>query len=56
MNNDMNDSKKFLNEEFTEKEKKLIRILREISYGEAKITVQDKQPIRIKEITKSIKL
>lgn len=52
----MNDRKSSLNEGLTEKEKRLIRILREINYGEVKIVVQDKQPVRIEEVKKSIKL
>jgi hypothetical protein len=54
--NSINDRKRNLNEGLTEKEKKLIRLLREIDYGEVKIVVQDKQPVRIEEVTKSIKL
>lgn len=45
-----------INENLTEKEKNLIRILREMDYGEVKIFVQDKQPVRIEEVRKSIKL
>lgn len=45
-----------LYEKLTEKEKKLVKILREIDYGEVKIFVQGKQPVRIEELTKSIKL
>lgn len=56
MINSINDRKRNLNEGLTEKEKKLIRLLREIDYGEVKIVVQDKQPVRIEEVTKSIKL
>lgn len=43
-------------EKLTEKEKKLVRILRGIDYGEVKIIVQGNQPVRIEELTKSIKL
>ncbi len=50
------EKKNSLPERLSEKEKKLIRILREIDYGEAKIVVKDKQPVRIEEVTKSIKL
>ncbi|WP_242844205.1 DUF2292 domain-containing protein [Caloranaerobacter azorensis] len=39
-----------------EREKKLIEMIREIGYGEIRIIVQDKQPIRIEELKKSIKL
>ncbi len=45
-----------LDEKLTEKEKKLIRIIREINYGEIKVVIQDKQPVRIEEVKKSIKL
>lgn len=44
------------NEALTDKEKKLIQVLRKIDYGEVKIFVQDKQPVRIEEVIKSIKL
>lgn len=40
----------------SEKEKKLIELIRDTEYGEIKIIIQDKQPIRIEEIKKSIKL
>ncbi|MBF8982530.1 DUF2292 domain-containing protein [Lutibacter sp. B2] len=39
-----------------EKEKKLIELIRNIEYGDLKIVVQDKNPIRVEEIKKSIKL
>lgn len=44
------------NDKLSEKEKKLVRILRGIDYGEIKIIVQGNQPVRIEELTKSIKL
>ncbi|MCR4435143.1 MAG: DUF2292 domain-containing protein [Clostridiales bacterium] len=40
----------------TEKEEKLIRIIRDTGYGEVRIVVQDKQPVRVEELKKSIKL
>ena len=40
----------------TEKEKKLLEIIRATEYGEIKITIQDKQPVSIDELKKSIKL
>ncbi|NLL57013.1 MAG: DUF2292 domain-containing protein [Firmicutes bacterium] len=46
----------FADEVLTEKEKNLIRILREINYGEVVILVQERQPVRIEEVKKSIKL
>lgn len=52
----INNRKNNLNGELTEKEKKLIQIIREVDYGEIKILVQDRQPVRIEEVTKSIKL
>ncbi|MCT4620799.1 MAG: DUF2292 domain-containing protein [Marinisporobacter sp.] len=39
-----------------EKEKKLINLIRSTEYGEIRIIVQDKYPIRAEEIKKSIKL
>lgn len=43
-------------EPLSEKEEKLIELIRSIGYGEIKIIVQAEQPIRIEEIKKSIKL
>ena len=40
----------------TKQEENLIRILREIAFGEARIVITDGRPIRIEEIKKSIKL
>lgn len=40
----------------SDREKKLIELIRDTEYGEIKIIIQDKQPIRIEEIKKSIKL
>ena len=40
----------------TKQEETLIRILREIEFGEARIVITDGRPIRIEEIKKSIKL
>jgi len=40
----------------TEREENLIRLIRNIEYGEVKIIVQNKQPIRVEEVKKSIKL
>ena len=40
----------------TEKEKKLIELLREIRYGEIHLYMADGQPVRIEEVKKSIKL
>lgn len=56
MFNHGNERKSRFNELLTEKEKRLIEILREIKYGEIVILVQDRQPVRIEEVKKSIKL
>jgi len=42
--------------ELSEKEKKLIELIRSTGYGEIRITVQDGQPIQVEEVKKSIKL
>ena len=42
--------------ELTEREKKLIRLIRELGFGELSIFVADGQPVRAEEIKKSIKL
>ncbi len=39
-----------------EKELKLIRHIRNVEYGEINVIIQDKIPIRIVELRKSIKL
>ncbi len=56
MADSINSPKCNLNESLTEKEKKLILLLREIDYGDVKIFVQDKQPVRVEEVTRSIKI
>ena len=40
----------------TEKEKKLIELLRQIPFGEVHVHMADGQPVRVEEIKKSIKL
>lgn len=40
----------------TEKEKKVIELIRSTGYGELKIIIQGQEPVRIEEVTKSIKL
>ncbi len=40
----------------TEKERKLIQLLREIRFGEVHLHMADGQPVRIEEVKKSIKL
>ena len=47
------DNNKFLP---TEKELKLLEFIRNTEYGEIRIIVQERKPIRIEEIKKSIKL
>lgn len=42
--------------QLTEKEEKLIRLIRELEYGEILLHVADRQPVRVEEIRKSIKL
>jgi hypothetical protein len=39
-----------------EKEKNLIRMIRNIEYGEIRVIIQDKTPIRVEELKRSIKL
>lgn len=52
MDENVNCSQLVLNE----KELNLIKLMREIAYGEIKIVVQDKVPIRVEEFKKSHKL
>ena len=40
----------------TEREEKLLQLIRELKFGEIHIYVADGQPVRIEEIKKSIKL
>ncbi len=47
----------FLKEEnLDEKERKLLKIIREIGFGEIKVIINEGKPIRIEELKKSIKL
>lgn len=39
----------------TDKEKKLIKLIRELGYGELKIFVTDGAPVRAEEVKQSIK-
>ena len=41
--------------QLTEKEEKLIRMIRELKFGEVHIYIADGQPVRAEEIKKSIK-
>lgn len=40
----------------TEREQKLIRLIRELGFGEIHVYVADGQPVRVEEIRKSVKL
>lgn len=40
----------------TEKEKKLVEMIRDMEFGEINIIVPNKEPIRVQELKKSIKL
>ncbi|ATW27560.1 DUF2292 domain-containing protein [Candidatus Formimonas warabiya] len=42
--------------EITEKERKLIELLRSTGFGEVRVTIQDGQLVQVEEIHKSIKL
>ncbi len=42
--------------EVSEKEKKLIEMIRVTGYGEIVILVQNAEPVRVEEVKKSIKL
>lgn len=44
------------NTQITEKEEKLLRLIRDLKFGELRIFVADGQPVRAEEIKKSIKL
>lgn len=54
--NNADSRKDSLKRTLTQKEKKLIQLIRDTGYGEARIIVQEKQPVRIRELKKSIKL
>ena len=40
----------------TEKEQKLLEIIRSVEHGEIRVIIQDSIPIRVEELKKSIKL
>ena len=40
----------------SEKEEKLIRLIREMQFGEIQLHIADGQPVRLEEIRKSVKL
>ena len=41
--------------QLSEKEKQLLRLIREVGYGEIRIFVAEGQPVRAEEIRKSVK-
>jgi len=47
---------KNLTTELTNKEKNLIKLIRQMEFGEINIIVQNSEPIRVQELKKSIKL
>jgi len=47
---------KILQENITEKEKKILETIRNLDYGEVRVVVTGGVPTRIEEIKKSIKL
>ena len=47
---------KFIDFKITDRERKLIEIIRSTEFGELTIIVQNKEPIRVQELKKSIKL
>ena len=49
-------SDKILQENITEKEKKILETIRNLDYGEVRVVVTGGVPTRIEEIKKSIKL
>ena len=42
--------------ELTKAEKQLIEVIRSLDYGEVRIMIKDRHPIRVEEIRKSIQL
>ena len=42
--------------QLSEKEEKLIRLIRELKFGELRLFIADSQPVRLEEVRKSIKL
>ena len=42
--------------QLSEKEEKLIRLIREMKFGELRLFVADSQPVRLEEVRRSIKL
>ncbi len=42
--------------QLSEKEEKLIRLIRDLKFGELRVFIADSQPVRLEEVKKSIKL
>ena len=42
--------------ELSEKEKKLIELVRDTGYGEIRVAVRDGQPVLVEEVKRSVKL
>ncbi len=42
--------------QLSEKEEKLIRLIRDLKFGELRLFIADSQPVRLEEVKKSIKL
>ncbi len=42
--------------QLSDKEEKLIRLIRELKFGEVRLFIADSQPVRLEEVKKSIKL
>ena len=40
----------------TEKEKKLVEMMRAVKFGEMRVIIQDFEPVRVEEIKSSVKL
>lgn len=43
-------------DQLTDRERRLLEVIRELGFGELKIVVQNSEPVRIEELIKSIKL
>jgi len=49
-------TKNDMENKLTEKEKKLLELIRSTEYGEFRIIIHDEQPVKVEEIKKDIKL
>lgn len=54
--NNLGDNREKLSEQMTDKEAKLLSIIRKMDFGEVRVVVTDGVPTRVEEIKKSIKL